>query len=358
MPRFLHTADLHLNSLRRFSKFYLDRAQMMLREILRIGHEHSVDFILVAGDVYDRRDITHLERQLLSEWLATSDIPIVAISGNHDKRSNEVGDTCLSYLSWLSEKFHEHVVYDGAPLIVEIRGCALILVPFQGWMDQELYLILDALVPRAVESDLPVVVAMHEAVQGCVTDVGMTVTKSNQIRLDDAFPDVTYWALGDMHVNQQVADRAWYSGSPHQTKFDEVQEKGVLIVDTDDPSNPEFVPVPSIPLLMLTEEPFKWPDPTEALVQFRPDGPSPEYVLPPNVEIHPSVIVGGIEKETKERQLVGIFDGLDDALLRASLPGEMLPLAWRIACKLARTLQIDVELPERYQTSTEPTEDD
>ena len=109
MPRFLHTGDLHLNALRRFSKFYLTRVRSVLDNILRIARENGVDFILVAGDVYDRRDITHLERQLLSSWLAAADIPIVMISGNHDKRSDDVGDTCLSYLAELSNEFHNGV---------------------------------------------------------------------------------------------------------------------------------------------------------------------------------------------------------------------------------------------------------
>jgi DNA repair exonuclease SbcCD nuclease subunit len=351
MPKFLHTADLHLNALRRFSQFYLDRARTCLRLIQRTAEEHAVDFIVVAGDIYDRRDITHDERLLLSEWLAECPIPVVMISGNHDKRSVEIGDTCLSYLSAFSQRLGEHLVHDGAPRVVERFGCYLVLLPYQGWMDQELFLIVQALLEDHCHNpELPVVVVLHEAVQGCKTDVGLSITKANQVRIDKSILDITYWAMGDMHICQSLLDCAWYSGSPHQTRFDEVVEKGVLIVDTDNPTQPEFVPVPSIPLLVVTEELEDWPTPDEALVQFRANGPFPENALPLNVEFHPSVIALELQQDrTRHMSTVGVFDGLETALSRANLPEELFPLAWRIAIKLAKTAGVTVPLPERYQ---------
>lgn len=357
MPKFLHTADLHLNTLRRFSNFYLDRARGCLVEIYRIAREHKVDFIVVAGDVYDRRDITHAERLLLSEWLAACDVPIVMISGNHDKRSLDVGDTCITYLSTVSKRLGNHLIYDGPPKVHKQFGCYLILLPYQGWMDQELFLIMQTLLEDHCSDDIPVIVVMHEAVQGCKTDVGLTITKANQIRLDDSFPKVTYWALGDMHMSQQILGNARYSGSPHQTRFDEIENKGVLIVDTDAPTQPNFVPVPSIPLRILTEEPKKWPSPSEALIQFRPETSFPDYPLPLNVELHPSVAVydrGG--EPGKNPTLVGLFDGLDDALNRSRLPEDLYPLAWRTAIKIAEMAGVDIELPLRYQTQEDDDE--
>jgi len=351
MPRFLHTADLHLNALRRFNQFYLDRARGCLRAIHRIAKRNKVDFIVVAGDVFDRRDITHAERLLLSEWLSRCDIPIIMISGNHDKRSLEIGDTCLTYLSTFSNRLGEHHIYDAEPKVYKNLGCYFVLLPYQGWMDQEIFLLMEALLLECTDESIPVIVIAHEAVHGCTNDVGVTITKANQIRLDASFPRVDYWALGDMHICQQVSSNAWYSGSPHQTRFDEVAEKGVLIVDTDDPKEPEFVPVPSIPLYILTEEPDEWPTAEEALIQFRPDGPFPDYALPQNVEFHPSVIaLDRVSGRSRDVTLVGLFDGLDDELHRASLREEMFPLAWRIATKLAKTAGIIIEIPDEYKS--------
>jgi DNA repair exonuclease SbcCD nuclease subunit len=350
MPKFLHTADLHLNALRRFSHFYLDRARGCLGSIYQIARRNKVDFIVVAGDVYDRRDITHAERLLLSEWLSMCDIPVIMVSGNHDKRSTEFGDTCLTYLSAFAHRLGEHFVHDGLPLVYKKFGCYLILLPYQGWMDQELFLIVDALLEQCSDKSLPVVVVAHEAVHGCQTDVGFSVTKNNQVRLDSSFPRVAYWALGDMHMCQQILPNAWYSGSPHQTRFDETVEKGVLIVDTERADDPEFVSVPSIPLRILNEEPDEWPDPEEALIQYRPSGPFPERSLPLNVEFHPSVVaLERLHEKNQAVSLIGVFDGLDNALLRTKLTEDLFPLAWRIAIKLAKTAGVEVPLPERYQ---------
>jgi len=360
MPRFLHTSDLHLNALRRFNQFYLDRAKRVLQSILRVAKNRGVDFIIVAGDVYDRRDITHLERQLVTDWLGASPIPILSISGNHDKRSAAVGDTCLSYLSGLGSELSLHEVYDGTPTILKKFGCSFILLPYQGWTDQELFLILDTLVPRAsADPDRPVIAVMHEAVQGCTNDVGLTITKSNQIRIDTAFPQIDYWALGDMHIQQQIADNAFYCGAPYQTRFDELPNKGVLIVDTDDPGNPEFVEVPSSTLDILTDEPDDWPSPLEALVQFRPDGQFPAISMPTNVEFHPSIVVPSTENSGGPlRDSIGIFDGLESHLARLGLRPELFPLAWQTAIRLAANLGVEVELPEKYQVDTEDDVDE
>lgn len=349
MPVFLHTSDLHLNALRRFSSFYLDRMRGCLDAITTIARQRAVDFIVVAGDLYDRRDITHAERMLLSEWLSSVEIPVVLISGNHDKRSTEVGDTCISYLSALSSHFGSHIIYDGIPCVLEKFGCYLMLLPYQGWMDQELFLVIGALLQQCTNVTLPVIVIMHEAVRGCKTDVGLSVTKSNQIRLDASFPRVRYWALGDMHLCQKLLPNAWYCGAPHQTRFDETLEKGVLIVNTDQEGDPEFVSVPSTQLLVLTDPPAHWPTPTEALIQFRPSSLQVESTLPKNVEFHPSVgSLRGPDGKDQPPEMVGLFDGLDDALQRASLREDLWPLAWRLAVKFGKELGLEIPLPERY----------
>lgn len=348
MPRFIHTADLHINSLRRFNG-YLDRVRGMLARILEVAVEERVDFIVVSGDIYDRLDITHSERSVLSEWLASSDIPIVLTSGNHDKRSGEVGDTALSYISSLSGLLEHHMIYDGIPTVRFFCDCYLVLIPYQGWMDQEWFLIMDSLLARTNNFDYPVIVMMHEAVYGCKTDTGIEVTKKNQIHLDRSFPGVTYWALGDIHMRQQMLSNAWYPGSPHQTNFGELPDKGVLLVDTDTPTTPTAIPISSVPLRVFEDAPEEgWPEDGEALVQFRPTSPVHYADLPANVEYHPSIVIPR-QESSKLSSFVSLYDGLDEALVRAGLQRELMPLAWRTAVKMASDLGIETELPDRYK---------
>ena len=355
MPKFLHTADLHINALRKFDS-YLSRVWGTLQEILSIARKEQVDVIVVAGDVCDRLDMTHAERGLLSSWLASSEIPILAISGNHDKRTAEIGDTCISYLASLRDQLSRHLVYDGPPTTVVAFGIRFILLPYQGWMDQELYLIIETLLAQVPEGDTtPNVVVMHEAVYGCANDAGLRVTKSNQIRLDESFPQVTYWALGDMHIHQKVLPNAWYSGAPHQTRFDDVPYKGVLIVDTDAPTEPKFVRIKSPELLVLEKEPADgWPSEQRALVQYVPDiNVIASARLPANVQLHG---VSALSTEGAQAILPtgDIFDGLEERLAATGLDPSLFPLAWRFAVQLAGDVGAEAKLPDKY-IEKEPT---
>lgn len=300
--------------------------------------DEDVDFIIVAGDVFEHRDIRHSERQVLSKWLAKSTVPIVIISGNHDKRSPEVGNTTLSYLSALTQQFSEHLIYDGRPKLVQFYGCQLLLMPYQGWMDAEAYVIVSSLLDLAYP-EKPVVVVLHEAVSGSKLDSGFLLPKKrDQINLNFFTEEVCYWALGDIHQCQSVHPTAWYSGSPQQKDFGEKADKGVLIVDTDDPANPRFVPIKSIPLVVMEEEPENgWPS---GFIQCR--APSCTLVLPENVEyLRPQThVIESTHLDLKQ----GLFQGLVDSLLKHGLSKEHVPRALSLLKQIGSEIDLDIDI--------------
>ena len=355
MPKILHTGDLHLNALRKFRNLYLPRMADTLSRISRVAKKRKVDHIVMTGDVFHRRDIHHEERTLFAEWLRTAPAQIVGISGNHDKRSQGMGDTSLSYLKGLTVSHRNHFIYDGPPFVLAWPTCTFILVPYEKWTDSEFYVVLDALVAEAKSSRFaetnPIVVVMHEAVKGCVADGGFKVTHNNQIHFDKKlrkrFKDVTYWALGDMHTCQSVAPNAWYAGAPHQTNFGEEGEKGVLIVDTDNPTEPEFVNLNAIPLVTVEDTPENYEFRADTLYRFRP-GHSLAY----NVHVPDNAIVEApttIEPvaSSKRGTRVGLFDGLEGALQRSGLKKELIPLGLTLANKAAKTLNIPTGSPKQ-----------
>ncbi len=352
MPRFLHTSDWHLNALRKYPG-YLKRVRRSLRSILEIARHEKVDFIAVSGDLFDRLDITHEERSLLSEWLHNCEFSNVMISGNHDKRTEVIGDTCIKHLSSLGEKLVNHHIYDGPPTVKQHLGCQFILLPYQRWTDQEYYLIMQALLSKTTSYDGPIIVLMHEAISGCKADNGHKVTKRNQIRLIASdFPEVCYWALGDMHSVQEILPNAWYSGSPHQKQFDETLNKGVLIVDTDNPTKPKFVAVHSANLLTLDRIPKTgWPSEEEAFIKYSPiELELGSSHLPSNVDYEPAAkwnkLVTGDEESN---QLFSVYDGLDDFFAQENLSIDLYPLAWTWAIKIAEMVGLKEKLPERYK---------
>jgi exonuclease SbcD len=320
--RFLHTSDLHLNALRTRFDRYAERANAMLDEIDRIALEKEVNFILVSGDIFDRPDLTNVDRQLLSDWLARTPKPVVMISGNHDARSGAIGDTCLSYLSVLS--LERHLIYDGDPTIKTWwakygegvgEGVILLLLPWHGWPHHEFFGIVTSMLEevdtRFSQNDRPpVVVVSHEAFAGCFADNGQPVLKSGQPKIP-AELSVSYWALGDIHLHQKLGESVYYSGAPHQIDFGEKPGKGCLIVDTDTLPEIEFVPIESFPLVTLTEAPAIWPPFCRFMpAEHTPPPPGVEYVAPSGIMKH----------EASRAELVGTLDGLENVLSKTSLP--------------------------------------
>jgi exonuclease SbcD len=106
--KILHCADLHVGCCRRYPDS-LRRARLAFRDILNIAKEHECEVLVVAGDWFDSSAPNHEERALVSEMFRRCPIPIVSITGNHDKWGRELGQTALNWLSGLAPKFGHRV---------------------------------------------------------------------------------------------------------------------------------------------------------------------------------------------------------------------------------------------------------
>lgn len=334
MTKFLHTADLHLNAQRRQHPHYLMRAEWVLAEIADLAVEQSCDCIVVAGDVFDQPNTTVAERQLLSDWLGRLEVPVLMTSGNHDARSKNIGETCISYLSAL--KLQQHLIHDQDPKIVNAFGSYWLLFPYHHWTDQEFRLIVRAMVAkiRRKDSTTPIVAVAHDAVRGAMTDRNIEVKKSEQITL---VPDLgpTYWALGDIHAPQQMLPNAFYCGAPYQVTFDEDPAKGVLLVDTDDPEHPVTVTFDCpYQLTMLEEPPDAWP----AFGVYRG-----EYVngIPDHILWQPATQVQRPEIEIQKAR-VPLFYRLEEKLIEQQHPEDLVPQTLEMADQLAEELGLEV----------------
>ncbi len=245
-----------------------------------------------------------------------------------------MGDTVLSYLSDL--RFESlHCIRDSFPYIKCYDKCTFLLFPYNKWTDHEFYLLLSYTVPRAKikAKGTPLIVVMHEAVTGSTYDNGMKTSRSDAIHLDEKllndFADVTYWALGDMHSYQSIASNVWYAGAPHQTKFGESEGKGILIVDTEYPIEPEFVKLDVMPLVDVHEVSADFKFNKTTLYRFLPDHKIPPSLhIPENVEVATRI---SQERVEPSESMVDVFYGLDDALLRAGLKRDLIPLGLKLA---------------------------
>jgi exonuclease SbcD len=100
---FLHVADVHLgydkyDNPERSKDFFLAFRDLLLRHAL----QDPVDFVLIAGDLFEYRSILpHVlnQAELALRPLQEAGIPVLAIEGNHDNRPFGVKTTWLRYLS-------------------------------------------------------------------------------------------------------------------------------------------------------------------------------------------------------------------------------------------------------------------
>lgn len=243
--RLLHTSDWHLG--RSFHGVgLLDAQRTYLDHLVQVVHEHSVDVVLVAGDVYDRAlpapdTVSALDHALVQ--LLDTGAQVVISSGNHDSARR------LGFGSRLLSQVGLHIVTDvgqiGQPVLV--GGTAIHALPYL-----EPAVVADALgaterthaaVMRAamdkVHAASPadrVVVMAHAFVAGATTsdsERDVSVGGLGVIPVD-VFDGIDYVALGHLHRPQQLRPHVRYSGSPMAFSFSEAgQQKSSVLVDLE-----------------------------------------------------------------------------------------------------------------------------
>lgn len=235
MFKFLHTADIHLDSPLRNLDNYDDVPREEFRSatrrafdnIVALAIREDVKFVLIAGDLYDGDSSNfhtplHIRRKL--EELNDAGIQVFIIQGNHDAANSMTKSFRLTLPD------NVHLFATGEPetktideLNVSIHG--------QGFAD------------KAVTDDLSK--NYPEPVPGCL-NIGMLHTNCGSREGHDPYAPSTiagltakgydYWALGHIHKPQTVSGPSpWiiYSGNPQGRHIGETGERGCIIATVD-----------------------------------------------------------------------------------------------------------------------------
>ena len=324
--KFLHTADLHIGKSRTFPD-YLERQIKMLDGIYQTAEAQGTKIVLMAGDIFESKNIKWVEQKAFIERLFIYDangFTTIVCNGNHDELA--AGSSHL----WLPQMINDFgglsntVVIDGESRLVKLPDMHIGVIPVvhKNLTTAELSEEVKALYGRADQS-LPFVMMLHVTVSGCNTDSGVSLSGGPRIPSDCDFVD--YWALGDIHKCQQMADKAWYSGAPMQHDFGDKMPKGILIVDIEKGGEPtvELVELPGIkPLITLTEVPEVWPE--DSYIRYI--GPMESIIdLPSNVvrAEGPRVEVSETE-ESKELEFGdSLVEGLTEFLTMKGISEEL-----------------------------------
>lgn len=245
--KFIHLSDLHLG--KRVNEFpMLEDQQYILKEILAIIKDEDPDGVLIAGDVYDRAIPSEEAMQLWDDFLislAKKEVPVYAISGNHDSAVR------FSDHGALVEKTGIHLspVYDGSAakytLSDEFGNLNIYLLPFVKppvvralFPEEEIETYTDAC--RAAIEHMGVdekernIIVSHQFVTGAVRcdseEISVGGLDNVDVSVYDAFD---YVALGHIHGGQSVGrETVRYCGTPLKYSLSEKDhKKSVTVVE-------------------------------------------------------------------------------------------------------------------------------
>ena len=102
MVKFIHCADIHLGRVQNnLEQRFLDFG-IAFQHVVQEALQRQVDFLLISGDLFDKRNINArtLEQAVeILEPLKEASIPVIAIEGNHDKAFLRDKESWMTFLA-------------------------------------------------------------------------------------------------------------------------------------------------------------------------------------------------------------------------------------------------------------------
>ena len=247
MVKFLHTADWHIGR-KLQGKDLLDDQQYVMNNLISKIDETKPDFLIIAGDLYDRsvpsKEATTLLQELLVKINIECNIPIFAISGNHDSRERlAIGE------AWFSKhKFYLHTRLNQAFDKITIEDTDIYLLPYFEPFEAREYFedstltthnsatkrVIDEIYKNIDMNKTNILVAHTFVSGGLETDSEREISVGTVENVAvEIFEKFDYVALGHLHnPNAIKEERIKYSGSPMAYSFSEAtQIKGMRLVE-------------------------------------------------------------------------------------------------------------------------------
>jgi DNA repair protein SbcD/Mre11 len=250
MAKFLHIADIHLGIKRynlpdRTGDFF--RAWQEVIERYAIGR--GVDFVLIAGDLFDRRNVdpqaaNHAVAML--RRLEQAGIPVIVIEGNHDQHESTSRFSWLrSFSQWRYIKLLEPVWGEGGAVslvpwdeenasgsYVDIGDARIFGSNWYGsTVSNTLPLLLEA-VRKSRRDNATNIMLLHSDIEGQLNrPIQHALPTSKLMTLRGA---VDYLALGHTHKQFEIEGWAFNPGSLEACSVDEAgTPRGAFLVETN-----------------------------------------------------------------------------------------------------------------------------
>ncbi len=237
MLRILHTGDLHIGkgyavkqpgAARRYGSARLEA----LENITRVADERSCDYIVIAGDTFDKHTVSAQLIGSVCSILARSPCPVVIIPGNHDYCDG--ADDAL----WNSfGKYRpENTVVLNTARVFETEDAVFYPCPCQdkhsranalGWLREY----------TSRSGDKLNIGIAHGAIEGLSYDSEMRYYFMTISELESLGMDL--WLIGHTHIPYPAGDtirdrRIFNAGTHQQTDISDNSDGSVFVIDVDD----------------------------------------------------------------------------------------------------------------------------
>lgn len=241
--RFLHTGDLHLDS--PFGGLAAEvppDVRDLLREssvaawraVVDTALDEAVDFVVIAGDVFERSSPTLLGQTRFRDGLARLDaagIPSYVVHGNHDPMDGRSWAPSLEFPA-STTRFGTRRA-ESAPVVRDGREIARVYG--QSYGHPAVTANLAAGFRR--EANVPFAIGLLHANVGDLPGHGNYAPCSIE---DLRASGMDYWALGHIHKPGRIADAPLtiYCGIPQGRDPGETGPRGAWLVDVDEAARP------------------------------------------------------------------------------------------------------------------------
>lgn len=236
MIRFIHAADIHLDSplrgLERYEGAPVDEirgaTRRALENLVDLAIAEQVDFVLIAGDLYDgdwKDHQTGLFFVRMMSRLREADIPVIAIRGNHDAANRMTKSLVLpENVEMLSHSQAE----TACSTRLEELGVAVHGRSFGQAAEYE-NMARDYPDPRPGFYNIGLLHTSLGGAEGHEPYAPCTIEDLRQKGYD-------YWALGHIHLREILCEDPWvvFSGNIQGRHIRETGEKGCYLVTVDD----------------------------------------------------------------------------------------------------------------------------
>lgn len=255
---FIHTSDLHIGApfrgLQDLSEAWANRLLVAIpesyRRVIDLAIEHKVDFVLIAGDVFDSAHASYADYLIFFEGLNRlngAGIKVYMCTGNHDP-----------YTSWKQDFFafppNTYIFSADEPdfTVFEKEGQPLVVLGGRSYynhtwpQDKD---IAEGINAREMQTKTGTTPPFSVG----VIHTGLNLDKSKAPTDPNALlrSGIDYWALGHIHMRLFVPPenpRVVFSGCIQGREINETGERGILKVTLEEEKDAviEFIPTASV----------------------------------------------------------------------------------------------------------------